>query len=78
MTPMGKRCDLEKTQDEEFIGVTTEDIIIASLELKIRRMDLGLREYARLLKEEKIKSGRRGHDLKIMRAKLSGRKGKKV
>ena len=68
---------MEKTQDEEFIGVTTEDIIIARLELKIMKMNLDLNECDRLLKEEKIKSGKRGRDLKVMRAKLSGRGVKK-
>ena len=78
MTPIGKLCQPEKTKDEEFIGVTTDKIIIASLELKVMRMKLDLREYARLLKEEKIKCGKRGRDLQVMRAKLSGRGVKKA
>ena len=57
--------------------LTRTQMIKHDLELDLMRANLAIKELTRLLNEEKIKCGQRGRDLKVMRAKLSGRGVKK-
>ena len=62
---------------ENSAPLTPSERVQQNLEMDLMMANLDIKELNRLLKEEKIKCGKRGHDLKVMRAKLSGRGVKK-
>jgi len=62
---------------ENSAPLTPSERVQQNLEMDLMMANLDIKELNRLLKEEKIKCGKRGRDLKVMRAKLSGKGVKK-
>jgi flagellar motor switch/type III secretory pathway protein FliN len=58
---------------ENSAPLTPLERVKQNLELDLMRANLEIKELSRLLNEEKIKCGKRGHDLQKMRLKLSGK-----